>query len=105
MNRKKVKISNPTRENGLGQKMDHLENVVVKLAKTVDDLAEAIVKGFATTSSKDDLKELEIKIECLETKFDMFSNDINNILNGHIDSVRNDYDNLTSRVKKLEITR
>lgn len=100
-----MKISNPTRTDGLGQKIDRLENVVVKLAKTVDDLAGATAKGFATTASKDGLKELEIKIEHLETKFDMFSNDINNILNGHIDSVRNDYDNLTSRVKKLEITR
>ena len=86
---KKTKIKSPVTLSSLDKRMDHLEKTVENLTKTVDGLAQATARGFANTATKQDLENL--------------GNRINNSLEEFVRIFRGDYDELASRVKRLEM--
>lgn len=89
----------------------------IKTKKEVglEDLAISVARGFANTATKKDLENLEkdmeekfaIKqdLERFATKQDLenLGNRIDNSLEGFVRVFRGDYDELSSRVKRLEI--
>lgn len=81
----------------LDKRVAHLEKTMMYLSSTVDNLAEATAKGFANTATKKDFENLKIDFQNL-------GNNINNTLENHIKIVHSDYDELSARVKRLEIT-
>ncbi len=82
-----------------------------KIEGKIDDLAVAVAKGFDVVHReikdlRDDMKGLRIEMSDFkkEMKQEMsdFKKEINHTLEGHIKSVRSDYDGLSHRVKILE---
>lgn len=67
-------------------KIDSLAGTVNDLSKTVDDLARMTAQGFSDV--KNDLTRMR--------------GDIDIMLDRHVGTFRKDYDELASRVKKLE---
>lgn len=74
-----------------------LDKKIDNLAKTVEDLAEATAKGFENTATKQDIKDMKKDFENLENRID-------DSLEDFTQTIRGDYDELSSRVKRLEIT-
>ncbi|MEK7567859.1 MAG: hypothetical protein AAB513_02990 [Patescibacteria group bacterium] len=83
-----------------------------KKGMSIDDLAVMVAKGFSdvggeiaeiksTMATKDDLKNFVTKSE-LKLEIKNLKDDIEVMVGKYIGSFRKDFDNLASRVRKLE---
>ena len=98
MKGKSTKIKNSITLSSLDRRMDHLEKTVENLTVTVDNLAMATAKGFANTATKQDLERFATKLD-----LENLGNRIDNSLEEFVRVFRGDYDELSSRVKRLEV--
>lgn len=72
------------------EKIDGLTKTVETLSSTVDDLARMTAQGFK--EMREEIHQENIKLR----------GDIDIMLDRHVGTFRKDYDELASRVKKLE---
>lgn len=99
MEKKTSKTKDAVTLNSLDKKVDYLGKKIEDLTVTVESLATATAKGFANTATKQELKDLESR---MENKFEKLGTEVNNSIEGFVKDFRGDYDVLTSRVKRLE---
>jgi len=95
--KKITKTKNSVTLSSLDKRMDHLEKTMENLTETVDNLAQA--KGFANTVTKQDLERFATKQD-----LENLGNKIDNSLEEYTRTFRVDYDELSSRVRRLEST-
>lgn len=71
---------------------------------TIDDLAVMVAGGFKRVDEKFEHVDKKIEFVRSEIKGDIFElrNDIDVMLSRHLGTFRKDYDDLATRVKKLE---
>lgn len=91
MNKKPIKIQGSASQMSLDGRMAHLEQTMKKLTTTVDNLAIATAKGFGESITKKHMENYPT------------IDDMEMMLSRHIGFFRKDYDDLTSRVKRLGV--
>ena len=69
----------------------------------IDSLAIMVANGFAGVDKR--FTEVDKRFDNLDKRFDELKRDFDQSFNEHIETIRSDYDGLTSRVKQLEITK
>jgi len=91
------------KKESVNEKIDSLAIMVANGFAGVDKRFTEVDKRFTEVDKR--FTEVDKRFDNLDKRFDELKRDFDQSFNEHIETIRSDYDGLTSRVKQLEITK